>query len=207
MNTYHVAYDVLRAKLAALDLDRIVANSGARRLAPDRIGLRCLGREYEVAYPEGTVRDADGTETPEHDAILLLLYLTEASGRPLEERWVAFEQLVGGAGYIGSFRSRVVAPVLRSYGGRPAALAPAAVALDGAPLAMGDVAVLLQALPRVPLAFIVWGGDDEFPPSVNVVFDASVEGYLDAEAVTVLAEMAARRLEKSVSHPGKEGTP
>jgi len=42
-----------------------------------------------------------------------------------------------------------------------------------------------------------------FPPSVNVVFDASVEGYLDAEAVTVLAEMAAHQLGKLV--PGKEG--
>jgi len=122
MTTYHVAYDALRAKLAALDLDRIVANSGARRIGPDRLALRCLGREYEVTYPGGTVRDADGAETPEHDAILLLLYLTEATGRPLEERWVAFEQLVGGAGYIGSFRSRVVLPVLRAFGQRPAAV-------------------------------------------------------------------------------------
>ena len=203
MTTYHVAYDALRAKLAALDLDRIVANSGARRLGPDRLGLRCIGREYEIAYPAGTVRDADGTEPPEHDAILLLLYLTEAAGRPLEERWVAFEQLVGGAGYIGSFRSRVVLPILRAFGQRPAELAAAAASLDGRPLAMGDAAVVIQALPRVPLAFIVWGGDDEFPPSANVVFDASIEGYLDAEAVTVVAEMAARRLEKLI--PGKEG--
>jgi len=203
MTTYHVAYDALRAKLAALDLDRIVANSGARRIGPDRLALRCLGREYEVTYPGGTVRDADGAETPEHDAILLLLYLTEATGRPLEERWVAFEQLVGGAGYIGSFRSRVVLPVLRAFGQRPAALAEAATSLDGRPLAMGDTAVVVQALPRVPVAFIAWGGDDEFPPSVNVVFDASVEGYLDAEAVTVLAEMAAHQLGKLV--PGKEG--
>lgn len=206
MSTYQVAYDTLRARFAAMDLAGIVANSGARVLGPDRLGLRCLGREYEVAVPDGTVRDADGTETPEHDAILLLLYLTEATGRAPEERWVAFEQLVGGAGYIGSFRSRVVAPLLRSYGQQPEALAAAARALDGVPLAMGDAAVALQALPRVSFAFIVWGGDDEFPPSVNVVFDASVEGYLDAEAVTVLAEMAARQLEKVMSPPGKEGT-
>jgi hypothetical protein len=204
MTTYHVAYDALRAKLAALDIERIAANSGARRLGPDRLALRCIGREYEITYPDGTVFDADGAATPEHDAILLLLYLTEAEGRPLEERWVAFEQLVGGAGYIGSFRSRVVLPVLRAFGPRPGALAEAAESLDGRPLAMGDAAVVIQALPRVPLAFIVWSGDDEFPPSANVVFDASVEGYLDAEAVTVLAEMAARRLEKLV--PGKEGT-
>jgi hypothetical protein len=205
VNTYKVAYDTLRAKLARLDPQDVAAQSGARVLSPDRLALRCLGREYEILYPEGTVLDADGAETPEHDAILLLLYLTEATGRPLEGRWVAFEQLVGGAGYIGSFRTRVVAPVLRSFGHHVGALAAAAAALDGEPLAMGDAAVLLQALPRLPLAFIVWAGDDEFPPTVNVVFDGSAEGYLDAEAVTVLAEMAARRLEASSPHPGKGG--
>jgi hypothetical protein len=196
VNTYKVAYDTLRARLAAMDRDSVIANSGARALDGDRIGLRCLGREYEVAYPDGLVRDADGTETPEHEAILLLLYLTEATGRAPEDRWVAFEQLVGGAGYIGSFRSRVVGPVLRGFGHRPGTLAAAAASLDGEPLAMGDAAVRLQAFPRLQLAFIVWGGDAEFQPSVNVVFDASIEGYLDAEAVTVLAEMAARRLAK-----------
>jgi len=37
------------------------------------------------------------------------------------------------------------------------------------------------------------------------VFDASVEGYLDAEAVTVLAELATRRLiDPTVPDPYKE---
>lgn len=194
MSTYKVAYDALRTKLLEVDRAALLAHTGARALGPDRIGLRCLGREHEIPFPDGTVLDADGTETPEHDAILLLLYLTEATGRPLEDRWVAFEQLSGGAGYIGSFRGRVLMPLLRTFGSRPADLVGAAAALDGEPLDLGDASVRLPALPRVPIALVMWGGDDEFPPSANIVFDASIEGYLDAEAATVLAEMAVRRL-------------
>jgi len=48
---------------------------------------------------------------------------------------------------------------------------------------------------------MLWGGDEEFPASANVVFDASVEGYLDAEAVTVLAELATRRLAEAGNLP------
>ncbi len=205
MSTYRVAYDALRARLAGHDLAGIVERSGARTLGPDRIGLRCLGREYVVSYPDGLVLEADGHLAPETEAILLLLYLTESTGRALEGRWVAFEQLSGGAGYLASFRGRVVAPLLRAFGSRPKALVPAAVALDGEPLELGEASVRLPALPCLPLAYVLWGGDDEFPPSANVVFDASVEGYLDAEAVTVLAELASRRLAEAANPPSGKG--
>jgi hypothetical protein len=205
MSTYQVAYDALRARLAGRDLDEIVERSGGRALGPDRIGLRCLGREYVVTYPDGLVLEADGRPAPVTEAILLLLYLTESSGRPVEGHWVAFEQVSGGAGYLASFRGRVVAPLLRAFGPRPQALVPAAAALDGEPLELGDASVRLPALPRVPIAYVLWGGDQEFPPSANVVFDASVEGYLDAEAVTVLAELATRRLAESANPPAGKG--
>jgi hypothetical protein len=124
----------------------------------------------------------------------------------VEGRWIAFEQISGGAGYIGSFRGRVVAPLLRAFGQRPEALRGAAAGLDGSSLDMGDAAVVLEALPRVPIAFVLWSGDDEFAPSASVVFDASIEGYLDAEAVTVLAELATRRMiEAAGGGPNKGG--
>lgn len=205
MSTYKVAYDALRARLAGHDLAGIVERSGARALGPDRIGLRCLGQEYVVTYPDGMVLEADGEPAPEHDAILLLLYLTESTGRDLDGGWVAFEQLPGGAGYSASFRGRVVSPLVRAFGSRPKALLSAAAALDGEPLELGDASVRLLALPRVPLAYVVWGGDEEFPASANVVFDASIEGYLDAEAVTVLAELATRRLAGAASLSSEQG--
>lgn len=205
MSTYQVAYDALRARLAGHDLAGVVERSGARALGPDRIGLRCLGREYIVTYPDGLVLEADGQPTPETEAILLLLYLTESTGRDLDGRWVAFEQLAGGAGYVASFRGRVVAPLLRAFGSRPKALMPAAATLGGEPLELGDASVRLPALPRLPLAYVLWGGDEEFPPSATVVFDASVEGYLDAEAVTVLAELATRRLTEAANRPASIG--
>jgi len=205
MSTYQVAYDALRSRLAGHDLAGVVERSGARRLGPDRIGLRCLGREYVVSHPDGLVLEADGQPAPVTEAILLLLYLTESTGRALEGRWVGFEQLSGGPGYLASFRGRVVAPLLRAFGPRPDALLPAAAALDGKPLDLGDAAVRLPALPCLPLAYVIWGGDEEFPPSATVVFDASVEGYLDAEAVTVLAELASRRLAEAVNPPSGKG--
>jgi hypothetical protein len=194
MSVYLPAYQDLRRRLATYEPDAIVERSGARWSGPGRIELRCVGRDFAVSYPDGAVLAADGTDADLSTAILLLLYLTEATGRPLEDRWIGFEQLPGGPGYAASFRGRVVAPLVATFGARPEALAAAAAALDGEPLRLGDVGVRLPGLPRVPLAYVLWRGDEEFGPSMTVVFDASVEGYLDAEALTVLAELATRRL-------------
>ncbi len=193
-SVYQPALDRLRARLVDHSFDELIRRSGASPLLDRRIGLRCVGREYVVGYPDGIVLEADGQPAEIGIAILLLLYLLESTGRTLEGEWVSFEQLPGGAGYMGSFRGRVMGPVLRTFGPNPEALLAAGEALDGEPLSLGDAAVRLPALPRVPIAYILWAGDADFAPSASVVFDASVEGYLDAEAVTALAELATRRL-------------
>ncbi len=204
MSIYLPTYEGLRARLARHPLDELVERSGATRLGDDRIGLRCAGRDYEVLYPDGTVLQADGSPADVNVCILLLLYLMEATGRAHEGRWISFEQLPGGTGYLASFRGRVVQPALRAFGPRPDRLLEAARALGGEPLSLGDVAVRVPALPCVPIAYVLWRGDDEFPPSMSVVFDASVEGYLDAEVLTALAELTSRRLAAAADAP-KEG--
>ena len=204
-SVYQPALDRLRGRLADHSFEELIRRSGANRLDGARIGLRCVGRDYVIGYPDGIVLDADGATAEIGTAILLLLYLLESTGRDLEGEWVSFEQLPGGAGYMGSFRGRVMGPVLRTFGSNPDALLAAGAAIGGERLALGDAAVRLPALPRVPIAYILWAGDADFAPSASVVFDASVEGYLDAEAVTVLAELATRRLvDPTVPDPHKE---
>jgi hypothetical protein len=205
MTTYAVAIDKLVDELGRHDYEDLVQRSGAGTPGPGRIAVRCLGQDYLVSHPDGAVTTAAGEPVDEHLAILLLLYLTEAGGRLVEGRWIAFEQISGGAGYVASFRGRVVAPLLRTFGQRPEALLEAAAELDGSALDLGDAAVALAALPRVPIAFVLWCGDDEFTPSASVVFDASVEGYLDAEAATVLAELATRRMIEAAGSGSREG--
>ncbi len=205
MSVYHGTYDGLRAKIGAHALGPLVAHSGATLLAPNRIGLRCVGRNYTVAYPEGLVLDADDQPAEVNVAILLLLYLLESTGSPREGRWISFEQLPGGAGYLASFRGRVVAPILKVFGPEPSLLMEAGRDLDGEPLDQGDFSVCIPALPRVPVAYLMWKGDEEFAPSASVVFDASVQGYLDAEVLTALAELTTRRLVAAANRIRKEG--
>ncbi len=57
------------------------------------------------------------------------------------------------------------------------------------PMEQGDLAVKIQALPLVPVALILWKGDDEFPPEGTILFDRSVSRVLSAEDIAWLAGM------------------
>ena len=52
----------------------------------------------------------------------------------------------------------------------------------------------LSAFPRIPLIFVVWGGDEELPHSANVLFDSTVTEHLPTEDVTVLSTLAVAKL-------------
>ena len=46
----------------------------------------------------------------------------------------------------------------------------------------------------MPMTYILWKGDEEFPATVQLLFDRSVEGYLSLEDIVVVGEMATSRL-------------
>jgi hypothetical protein len=100
----------------------------------------------------------------------------------------------GGDLYLGKFRARSVDRLVRAFAGREQELVGAAAALGGRRVGFGDAAVEIPALPRVPVSVVLWAGDDEFPATGNLLFDAAVAGYLALEDMVVLAGMVASRL-------------
>ncbi|MBT4501308.1 MAG: DUF3786 domain-containing protein [Gemmatimonadetes bacterium] len=182
-------------ELRQVDLEECCSRSGAVWNREDAVlGLSFLNRAYKVRIPEFDVISETGEEAPIREKILLLHYLQTASGTPLKGEWIAFTQVPSGELYLGNFRARSVDRLVRSFDGRETELVEMAEALEGVAGEYGDVSVVLRALPRVPVALVLWRGDEEFPPSGDVLFDATVVDYLPMEDMVVLAEMVASQL-------------
>jgi hypothetical protein len=101
---------------------------------------------------------------------------------------ISFKELPDGFIYNAPFSQRVIRPLVAAFGSEPQLLLQAGMGLGGTAVPFGDAAVEVPALPRVPLTFIIWGGDEEFPASGGVLFDATVSGYLSTEDCVVLAQ-------------------
>jgi hypothetical protein len=53
-------------------------------------------------------------------------------------------------------------------------------------MAMADAAYRVLPYPRVPLYYLLWVGDAEFKPRIQVLVDRSIEQILAADAIWAL---------------------
>jgi hypothetical protein len=194
--------DVARKDFSQKPALQMAANSGCLYdLETKHFIVPFLGQKYSVTYPEGLVTYLhDKTEAPIITAILLLHYLVNASGVDLSKNWVSFKELQGGRIYSDPFQHRAVIPFIKSFGGRPADFIRAAEKLQAEKAEHGDLSYIITVLPRVPLLYILWQGDEEFPPNGTILFDNYANTYLHTEDYAFIAGMTVAALLHSLKN-------
>jgi hypothetical protein len=106
--------------------------------------------------------------------LVILHYLLEAQSAGLSGKWVSEQDLPGGNFFFQGPHQIQTGPLLKLMGYQADLLRIAAEKLGGVRIASGDMAYRFWALPRVPVLFILWVGDDEFKPTLHVRMDATI---------------------------------
>ncbi|MBW1922193.1 MAG: DUF3786 domain-containing protein [Deltaproteobacteria bacterium] len=195
MDDYKKALELACEDAEGLDPERIAGRMGARCERGEggvrSVTFRFLGRPVKVTWPVIRVeRPESGSQMPIQEQVLVLHYLKGAEHVGPLHRWISYQEVPDGRFYLGAFQNRAKAPLVRAFGGCPEKLATAAQKLYGAtPFEQGDQGVVVEALPGVPVALVLWEGDDEFPPEGNLLFDESIIKILSAEDIAWLAGM------------------
>lgn len=156
-----------------------------------------LGKEYQVSYPDGKIVLCNGgDEVPLAFQVVLLHYLAKCSARMPEGSKVAFGELPSGSIYILPFNNRSIKPLVATFGANPQKIVEAGLNMGGWRENMGDAAVTVPVLPKIPITFVLWEGDDEFQPSGNILFDASAPSHLHTEDYALLPGLAIWEMKK-----------
>ena len=153
-----------------------------------------LGQHCRVSYPEGHVTVQEWPPLPHEELIIILQYLAGASGLPRRERWLSFLELPGGPHHFAPFQQEAIFPLANTLGNDSALFLAAAKNLGGVPVDLGHAGLIIPALPKLPLAFLLWMGDDEFPAKANILFDASAPTYLPTASLYMLGIAVSKRL-------------
>lgn len=195
---YNLAFKLAGEQLAEVDIKEQCRKSGAdykRAGSKEIITVEFLSQPYQVTLPDIDVSPVGGgAEITVSDKILILHYLTLASGTPLSGKPIAFQELPEGASYLRTFTKRSIAPLVRHFGGEPRRLLEVAKRLGGQNVDYGDAAVKIDGFKLVPVTLVMWGGDEEFPPRGNILFDATIPEYLSTYDITVLCDAIVWRL-------------
>lgn len=120
--------------------------------------------------------------------LLCLVYLINAGPQLLSHKMVSTQELKSAHFFKGPHELKT-RPLLARYSNDLEGLKGAAEGVGGEAMDLADAAYKLLAFPKVPLYYLFWKGDQEFGPSLSVLFDRSVEHHLAADAIWGLVNL------------------
>lgn len=150
-----------------------------------------------LTTPDFSFKGLNGSNVTLVSKITILHYINFASGRPNSNELIPYEDIPGCRHYKPVFEKRVIKPLAVAFGTNRDAFREAGEMLNGRIEDYGDASFTILPLPRVPITFILWEADEEFPPSVRVLFDTSISSYLPLEDITVISKLASSRIIKA----------
>ena len=194
---YQQSFDLACASIEKMNLEERAKRAGAdyrKGEEGEEITIYFFSEPYQIQFPQIEFYSPSKKVVSLVTRILLLHYLLRADGNPLAGKWVAYKDIPGGLLYAGVFARRVTEPLQRRFGKSAKSFREAGIQSGGEPVEIGDASFVLHAFPRVPLQYVLWEGDEEFPPSAQLLFDACVDHYLSLEDIVVLGQVTTGRL-------------
>lgn len=204
-----VALEKAVKDLAALS-PIIAANKAGCDFREGKFYLKFFNRLFLIEYPGGIILEP-GNGPPSSRALKLVLlhYLINASGLPEAAEWITYRYLPGANFFESRFESMGILPLQRRFGRDLEGFRYACEELGGIAMSRtGDAAYRFLALPRIPMACILYLGDEEMDASINLLFDASAPNYLPTEDLSYAGSYLAFtliRLAQSKSKSSQSG--
>jgi hypothetical protein len=179
-------------ELGTRDLDKLCRVASARNYPPMGMLLPFM-KEYLLVDIENRClhRQSHGQwERMENPLLELvcLVYLLNVSPQALSHEMVSVKELKSGHFFTGPHELKIQ-HLLDRYGNDLERFKAAAECARGEVLALADAAYMFQALPKVPLYYLLWEGDEEFDPRLSILFDRSIEHHLAADAIWGLVNL------------------
>lgn len=198
--TYKDVFDRAREELLGSAMEEKFFLAGAsqeRKGSGIRVHVPFFDETILFDIPGFTFSSSKGTNVTLVTKIVTLHYVNTASGIPLAGEKVAYGDIPACMHYDPVFEKRVLKPLVRAFGFDRHAFLDAGRSLGAKEEGFGDASFTLFAFPKVPVTFVLWEGDAEFPPSARALFDPSVTGYLPLEDIVVVSKLAAGRILKT----------
>ncbi len=173
-------------ELGKRDLNIVCQDSLAAINPPEGLRFRFLNEEVRVDIHNNCIkrRDDDRWEKIENSLLelVILVYLLHVTPSAPAGEMISVKDLKDAQFFQGPHTLKTT-PVLERYGDDLAGFKLAAEKLDGEPVDLADAAYRLTPLPKIPLYYLLWEGDEEFKPNLSILFDRSIERHLSADAI------------------------
>ena len=197
-SNYDQMRDEMARKITTCDLRPAIARFGLRTDA-DCLYIRFIGLDYHMPFATGLPeRIEDGFRTARIASYdeAMTIYDILGYAKPdcrLSGRFVALGALKGIV-QSASSGSDMFAGSAKFFDDRIGALRCACEAIGGTPFGVGDVAYRLPLFDFLPVILQFWASDDEFPASLQFLWDENIRDFMHYETTFFAAGALLSRL-------------
>lgn len=125
--------------------------------------------------------------------LVILVYLLNVTPDLISREMISANDLKDAHFFQGPHALKV-SPLLERYGKDLAGFQKASKNIGGEPVDLADAAYKFSPLPKIPLYYLLWEGDEEFQPHLSILFDRSIERHLSADAIWGLVNLVSSEL-------------
>ncbi len=126
--------------------------------------------------------------------LVLLMYLLKAQEIPIEGKKINEREIPGGELFFRGPHALFKEPLEKNFGKDPGGFIRSGLALGGRETGLGDASFELLVLPRIPVEYILYIEDEEFPAQITINFDSSVSRHLPLDVLWSLINLTGWRL-------------
>lgn len=154
-----------------------------------------MGSTYEISFPDYKIshkEDEKGVyplEEAMNAKIFMVRYLSEKAKAPSSRKFLTYREVPWGEVYFRQFQGRCLMRLAFSYGNKLEAFKKVMTAMGAKPLEQGDCAFELEFMEGFFIRLILWEGDDEFPPSSQILFSDNFAVTFAAEDLAVAGDI------------------
>ena len=187
-------------QLNQADLSQLCRMALARPVSSDSLALAVLNTEILINVRQHSLQRFERGDwqncADELLELVVLVYLLQAAYVPLTGELISISDLKDAHFFQGPHELRTDS-LLERFGTDLEAFHAATRHLEGKMVDMADAACRLLPLPRIPVYYLLWQGDEQFTPRMTILFDRSIEQLFAADAIWGLVNMVNERLYKA----------
>lgn len=176
-------------RFLTLDQDQLLKKLPCLKIEDDYLTLSYFQKKHGIHRGTGKIvcfgYDKPLTLFTRLNIYTLLWYCTESAA--FKGEWLPFRSLKDASPFGPAFQKTVVDVFARTFSGHSGELEAAFQKMGGKKLPHSDVGYQLNAFECIPVQFLFWDGDDEFPAQANILFDRGSTDYIHVESLVSIA--------------------
>lgn len=187
MDNYEISRDRAQAYFLGFDQEELI-RTWELPWDAERLFVRFLGKSYEIHRKTGTVfRAEDGKQAGFSEVLSIFDFLCHEGTEKNPAGVYAPVNSLSGSPKTGGVGADFHGRTAKVFNIAPEAFRKACLALGGTPVDMGDIGFSFPLFSELRVILKFYHSDEDFPPSVTLLWDRNLLRYIHYETVFYIA--------------------